>query len=345
MDLGSKNIHLVCGYYKNGSLEVKQSLSQSTPEGVIKDGKIEDINTLKGTIKNMLTANKVKGKNTVLTIQSTSIITRDLILPTVKMSELENMVKFEIEQYLPIVTSEYVIEYTFMEEVVEDNIKKSKIQVAAMPKNMVENYLNLLKEVGLKPTALDVHSNTVVKIFSNPMTINRDSYTLDKTLAFIDLGYMSINIHIISKGKLVFSRIITLGAKELDTEISTSCNLTLRQAEEKKIKEANLELRDYEQSPSESFNDLIRTKLDVWMSEIQKVFQYYISRGTGNRIESIYIYGGSSKIKGLSRYIEHSLNIKTSKIENLSIIKESNNLIDFNQSDYINALGGLIRYE
>lgn len=345
IDLGSQNIHMVCGNTSKGSIEVRNAVLKPMPEGIFKDGKIEDFKTLKEAIKNILTENKIKDKNSVLTIQSTSVITRDITLPTVKHEELDNMVKYEIEQYLPIVATEYIIEYTLIEEVEEDGIKQSKIQVAAMPKNMVENYLNLVKEAGLKPAALDIHSNAVAKLFANPMAINQDTYSLDRTIAFIDLGYRSIIIHILSKGKLAFSRIITLGAREIDSEISITCNLTLEQAEARKIKEANLDSREFERSSSETFQDTIRSKLDIWMSEIQKIFQYYVSRSTGNRIDGIYLFGGSSKLNGLPRYVEQALNIKTSKIDSLGFVKAGRNIENFSQGDYINALGGLIRYE
>jgi type IV pilus assembly protein PilM len=345
IDLGSQNIHLVSGRYNKGSIEVRKAALKHLPEGIFKDGKIEDFRTLKETIKNTIAENKIKDKNTVLTIQSTSVITRDLTLPTVKHEELGNMVKYEIEQYLPIVSTEYIIEYTLLDEVEEGGIKQSRIQVAAMPKNMVENYLNLVKEAGLKPAALDIHSNAVAKLFSNTMAINRDTYTLDKTIAFIDMGYRSIIIHILSKGKPAFSRIITLGAREIDSEISISCNLTLEQAEARKIKETDLDSRQYVGSSSEELLDIVRSQLDIWLSEIQKIFQYYISRSTGNRIDGIYLFGGSSKLRGLPRYVEQALNIRTSKIERLGLIKTGKDIQDFNHGDYINALGGLIRYE
>lgn len=345
IDLGSQNIHLVCGRYNKGKIEVGKAVLMPLPEGIFRDGKIEDFKTLKESIKSTISGSKIKCRNTVLTIQSTSVITRDLTLPTVKHEELDNMVKYEIEQYLPIVATEYIIEYTLIEELVENGVKQSKIQVAAMPKNMVENYLNLVKETGLKPVALDIHSNAVAKLFSIPMSINQDTYSLDRTIAFVDMGYRSIIIHILAKGKPAFSRIITLGAREIDSEISISCNLTLEQAEAKKIKEARLDQRSYEVDLDDGFQDIVRSKIDIWLSEIQKIFQYYISRSTGNRIDGIYLFGGSSKLNGLARYVEQALNIRTLKIERLSLIKTGKDVENFNHGDYINALGGLIRYE
>ncbi len=344
IDLGSKNIHLVSGRQKGDLLEVDTALTVPTPNGAIKDGRIDDIHSLKSVLKDVFAKNKIKNKRVVLTIQSTTIITRDILLPTIKPEELKTMVTYEIEQYLPIVASEYVIEYTFLEEIFEDNVKKSKLRVAAMPQVMVDNYFNLLKEAGLKPVALDIHANTVSKLFSNNMMSGQQGYTMGKTYALIDLGHHSITVHILSNGKVDFSRIITLGGRDIDAEISVSFSLSLEKAEEKKIKDGRLDQKDRETLQVELFNDMLRSKIDIWVTEIQKIFQYYISRNTGNRIESVFIFGGTSRMKGAVEYLEQALNIKVRKIENIACIK-ANSLPMLNSDIYINALGGLIRYE
>ncbi|HHY82515.1 MAG TPA: type IV pilus assembly protein PilM [Clostridiales bacterium] len=345
LDFGSQNIHMVCGRYNKGNIEVRNAASMRIPDGVFKDGKIDDFTKMKDCVRAIISENRIKEKNAVATIQSTSIITRDIVLPAADRQKLDGMVKYEIEQYLPIVATEYVIEYSVIGETVEGGVKKYKVQVAAMPKNMVENFLNLLKESGLKPTALDIHSNAVSKLFTQNTAINVANLDSKQTSALIDLGYRSINIHILANGKLAFSRIINLGAREIDYEISVACNMTLEEAEEKKIRDAELDPKGYMEIISDPFNDVIRAQVDTWLSEIQKIFQYYISRMTGNTIDRIYLFGGSSQLKGLKKYIELSLNLRTDTIDSLNIVKLGRNIKDFNPRTYINALGGLIRYE
>ena len=141
----------------------------------------------------------------------------------------------------------------------------------------------------MKPIALDIHSNAAAKLFPKTASINGEDLDISKTLAYIDFGYRSISIHILSKGKLEFSRMINLGAREMDEEISITCNLSLSQAEKKKIQEADLNPEDYNELMADSFHDIICSQTDIWLAEIQKVFQYYISRTTGNHIE-VFIY-------------------------------------------------------
>jgi type IV pilus assembly protein PilM len=131
---------------------------------------------------------------------------------------------------------------------------------------MGDNFLNLIKELGLKPIALDIHPNTVAKLISQNTAINGRPLDKEKTLAFIDLGYYSINIHIISDGKLAFSRIINLGARDLDNEISITCNLSLEQAEKKKIQDAELDPNTFNDLIPDTFHDLVRAQVDERIS-------------------------------------------------------------------------------
>lgn len=345
MDIGNQNIHIVQGKYNKNSITIRDAIECPVPVGVFQDGRIEDFEALRQIIRRSLSSNKIKGKNAVITTQSTSVITRDILLPVAERKQLDNMVKFEIEQHLPIVASEYVIEYSVAGEIIEDGVSKYKVQVAAMPKNMVENFANLLSECGLKSVALDLHFNAVAKLFSQKISINGEVFNPEKTIAFIDLGHHSITIHILHEGHLAFSRIINLGSKEIDNEIALIFNLSLEDSEKKKIEDADLDPDGFSEHLSDHCNDIIRSKVDTWLSEIQKMFQYYISRTRGNRIDGIYLAGGASGIKGLSNYVEQALNLKTATIDDIDIIKLGKTIGDLDPRKYINALGGLIRYE
>ena len=345
IDLGSRNINLISGRHKGRLIEVDRALTVPLPENAIKDGRIEDIYSLKSALRDAFVKNRINNRNVVLTIQSTSIITRDIVLPSVKQEDLDTMVKFEIEQYLPIVASEYAIEYTFLEEFTEEGSKKSRIRVAAMPQSMVDNYFNLLKEAGLRPVALDIHSNAVSKLFANIIFPEREGGLPARTYALIDLGHQSITVHIFSGGMIDFSRIITLGGMDIDTEISEAYSLTMDNAEEKKIREGCIYDGTYESCSTDPLAELILGRIDVWIGEIQKIFQYYTSRNTGNRIDSVLLYGGSSKINNIEACFEQVLNISVGRLDLTGSVKTRGKLDSFDTDCFINALGGIIRYE
>lgn len=344
IDIGSKNIHIVEGKPVGRSVEVEKAVMIPTPYGSFRDGGIQDQIQLKDAVRNALLQNNIKTKKAVLTIQSTQVITRELILPAVKKEELKNIAKFEIEQHLPIVSSEYVMEFKVIDEFVEDNVKKSRINVAAMPKDMVESWYNFTKKLNLKPVVLDVHSNSVSKLLSGEFVVNGERYSPDKTVAVIDIGYQGININIVSKGKTEFSRFVVSGGKEIDRSIAANFSIPQEKMEQKKIRELGLDGSDNASDSAGSLNDLVRQIVNQWMVEIQKVFQYHTSRSKGSRIDAVFLYGGTSNIAGIAKYMEQFLNIHTAKLQSISSSSFSGMTGNTDINYYINAIGALIRY-
>lgn len=210
IDIGSHTIKLVVGkHLKNGMVEVKEAHSVNTPEGSIEDGKILDFNRLKEALEVLMMEKKSKAKGAIFTVQSTEAITREVTLPLVKPSEMKDMVHMEIYQYFPVNLDEYIVEHKIIHEFMENDIKKANIMVAALPKMIVEEYLQMATELRLKPVAMDINSNAIAKLFlpENNNIVN-DHKTQNKTIAILDIGVSQINLHIISQGIMQFSRII-----------------------------------------------------------------------------------------------------------------------------------------
>ena len=108
-------------------------------------------------------------------------------------------------------------------------------------------------------------------------------------------------------------------------------------------------------------NDIAKAQVRNWIHEIERLFNYYKSTGQGNKIDKIYIYGGSSNLKGIETFIKDALNLPVIKIQSLSnvncskinvskvdkskidIFKVDSSKVDVELSKYLNAIGAIIR--
>ncbi|WP_427339171.1 type IV pilus assembly protein PilM [Caloranaerobacter sp. DY30410] len=343
IDIGTRYIKIAIGREKDNSIIINNVFKIDTPSNSIKDGSILDLNSIKSSISNKILKEKIKAKRAIVTVQSSSIIKRELVLPKVKEEELNSIINIEIEQYLPIMLSDYLIDYKVLEEFEEDNVKKVRILVVIAPKVLVEKYLKLIRELKLKPYALDINSNAISKLFSSDLLINGENYSFDKTVAVIDLGSEQINVNIISNGILSFSRLINSGGKELDINIANSFNLNLDEAEKRKIETIDLFENEIDMTSTQVLNNIAKNTIDVWIDEIDKVFNYYTSRRLGNKIDCIYLYGGSSNIKGIENYFAKKLNLTTKKISNINLVKMKNEVNDKEISDFLNSVSAILR--
>jgi type IV pilus assembly protein PilM len=337
-DMGSSTIKIVEGLYYKNSLTIDKYIKIPTPKDAIVDGEIKKEVELHKKLIQVLKENGIKTKDAICTTNSSLIINREIMIPKVEEEEMETVVRYEIQQYLPINLEDYILQGTILEELEVDGVKKLNVRVIAYPDKVARGYYNLLLKLELKPYALDVNYNAVNK-FINLIGITKEyENNTNEAVAFIDLGASTIDVNIYKNNQLDFTRIIKDCGKEIDEMLRESNGLQSNEVE--KFKNSNIDL-------SEEFEPInIRTRaiVDEWIEKIEKIIQFYKNRNKGNEINNIIIFGGSSKIKGMEKYMTDRLGIMT-EIKGISKIAFKSNDDGKPIDDYINAIGSVIRHE
>lgn len=343
IDIGSKNIKLVEGFQKGKSVVIKKIATVETPENSFQDGDITNMEKLQETLFEVIKNQKMKARKAVFSTKSTSVITRIIEIPLARPKDMDTIIRFEMEEYLPINFEDYIIKYRKLNDIKTEEEQKCRVNVAIFPKHMAEKYLDLSKELDLKPYALDLTSNCINKLFSKNIMINSENYSLDETAAVIDLGYDYIELNIISNGILEFTRIISGGGSYLDANIGSQLYIDDKEAELKKIKFGNLSGQSSMKAlEADMMNNSIRLVVDRWIREIDKMMEYFRNTNKDKKISTLYLHGGSSNLKGLAKYMESMLNIRVRKIESMSNIQVASTG-EIQKEAYLNALGGIIR--
>lgn len=339
IDIGSYSIKVVEGKFQKNILNINKLIEVETPEGIVADGKILDENYLVATLDKLIKENNIKAKDVIFTTNSSSIINRDILIPSVAEEELDTVVRYEIQQYLPINLNDYVIQYIFLEEVSEDDEIKLKINVTAFPERMALSYYNVINSLSLNPYILDVNYNSINKLANlGEFTLN-EQYIIEGTVAFVDMGATSINVSIFKNGKVDFTRIIRIGGDNIDHALSESMNMSIKSTELIKMKEVDLLDNDKGNLKTKT----IQRVVDEALEELERIIQFYKNKSNSS-IDKLYVFGGLSSIKNIDIYLGEKLNIKASKIEEIKNINLGNNdLFTKDLSIYLNAIGAIIR--
>ncbi|GAA0077216.1 hypothetical protein UT300005_15940 [Clostridium sp. CTA-5] len=338
-DMGSKSIKITEGTYYKGNLTIDKFIEFPTPEGAIIDGFIEKRELLVTELGKVLKQNGISAKEATCTNNSSLIINRELMIPEVQEDELETVVRYEIQQYLPINLDDYILQITLIGEEFSDSGKKLEIRAIAYPEKMARGYYDFLKALNLKPFALDVNYNAVNKLINYIDVINQHQYKKDDSVAFIDMGATTLDVNIYNKGILKFTRIIKTGGVYLDEILYESGNIPLEEIQDFKISCIDLEKEDL--NPQ---NELIKSTLDEWIDKIEKIIGFYKSKNFGDEVDKVFIHGGTSRLKGLEEYMTLKLGIETIKVKELpQITLNSNNDSPKNIDKFVNVIGSLIR--
>nr|WP_286673867.1 pilus assembly protein PilM [Clostridium sp. ZS6] len=338
-DIGSTNIKIAEGTYYKGILSIENLIDIPTPTEAIIDGNIEKKELLVSILQKALNENGINAKEGICTNNSSLIINREILIPDVKEEELDTVVRYEIQQYLPINLDDYVLQMTKIGEEFSDEGKKLEIRAIAYPEKMAKGYYDLLMALNLKPFALDVNYNALNKLLNHIEAINDHKLNIEESLVFIDMGATSLDVNICNNGVLKFTRIIKAGGKYLDEILYENMNIPIEEIE--KFKSQDIDLKEEE---LEFQNQIIIDTLDEWVDKIEKIIQFYKSKNFDDDINKIFIYGRTSRIKNLEQYITSKIGIETIKIRNIpEIINDSNIEVDENIDNFINAVGSLIR--
>lgn len=335
-DMGSSNIKIVEGMYYKNDLTIFKYIIIPTPKDAVIDGEIKKEEELKNKLSQVLKENGIKTKDAICTTNSSLIINREILIPKVEEEEIDTVIRYEIQQYLPINLEDYILQATILDEEEIDKNKKVNMRVIAYPEKIARRYYNFLLKLNLKPYALDVNYNAINK-FINYVGINNEfEHKSNDAIAFIDLGASSIDVNIYKNGQLDFTRIIKDCGNEIDEMLIERNYISSNEIENFKMN--NLDLNE----EFEPINILTRQIVDEWIEKIEKIIQFYKNRNMGNELNNIIIFGGSSKIKGMEEYMTRKLGVKT-KIKGVPKVsfksKDDGKPID----DFMNVIGAVIR--
>lgn len=338
IDLGSNSIKLVEGKFNKNKLSLNKLIQIPTPEDSISDGRILNLQAIIDILDFSIKENNIKAKDVIFTTNSSSIINRDITIPIVEDDEMETVIRYEIQQYLPINLDDYIIQFVVLDEIVDDVGAKLKVNVTSFPEKMAFSYYSVINSLDLNPYALDVTYNSVNKIANYSQYTSKDGQVIGGTVAFVDMGATSINVAIFKNGKLDFTRMIKSGGDNIDYALSQSLNMSIKSTESIKIKEADL-LSNKEDAK----NETIRKAVDDILEELERILQFYMNKSNTN-IDKVYIYGGLSNLNNINLYIKNKLSMDIARIDRVSNIDiTSTDLLNENIGQYLNAIGAIIR--
>lgn len=338
LDIGAQKIKFVEGRETKKGILIDNHFSISTPKGAFQDGIIIDKDLIHYVISEALKDNKIKTKNVHVTMNSSKIITREITIPKVEDEEIDNILRFQIEDYIPINIDNYVIQFKVIGSFYENDLEKLNILLIAVPKEFVKDYHELITNLNLNPLVLDYQPNSMAKILKYNGLINETFPTEDITFASIDIGYDNTKISIIKNGTILVSRIVEIGGNYIDQSILNNFNYDKSKLEETIEKLDDINHIYEEDSDYFKIAKIIKDSVSALTEKIEIIFRYYLTRRTDNKINMILISGGVSNLKGLDNMFSNIFNIPSINVVLLDRVS-----FDGEFSDYINAIGSIIR--
>ncbi len=322
VDIGSSAVK-ACHLRKSGDNYTLLALgSVELPPDSVEDGVLQEPEAVGEAITKLFKNLKFKKKTKVaISISGFSVIVKKIKLDVMEEDELEQYLNSEAEQYIPFDIDDVYLDFQDLKTAKEE-FDQTDIMLVAAKKEVVDGYLDMLRDIKIDPLLVDVDGFALENIWGTiePETGN---------VALVDIGAEKMNINIIVNGTSVLARDIGAGSKQLTYEIAQKFELDENEAE--KIKLGVVPAGDRQAELEE-----IVTKICTnWVFEIQKAVDLYRSKNADNPLTKIVLSGGGSKVNGLAEFISNEVGIEVKPFNPFAGMKVNEKKID---RDYIDAI-------
>jgi len=245
-------------------------------------------------INNLIEKAKVKVKTSIVSVPNFNSFSTLLDFPIISDKEIAKAIPFQAKQYIPIPTTELVLDW----QVVEELTGHLQILLMAVPKDIINRYIKISKLSKLKIRAIELEA----------ISLARCLLSKDPTPSVIlDIGGRNSSIIVVDKGTVRMISSFDSAGGDLTQVIAAALNVNPFRAEEIK--------KTYGLKPppgQEVIANLMSPLLDNIKSEVDRVIFAY-KRKTNRDINQIIITGGSANLVGLIDYYQKQSKIRVIK--------------------------------
>lgn len=337
---------------KKKNPHVINCITFDTPDNIVEDGFILDKELMAQTLKSQLAKAKMNVKDVNITIASTKIANREVVIPNIGESKIQGYIDTNASDYFPLDVSEYTISYTILEKISTKEEKKLKLLLLAAPNNLIKNIYAFAEVAGFRINAIDYIGNSAYQLLKKQVGsgVNVSVQINDQTTL----------VNVIENEKLALQRTIPYGAMNvvsavLDNSVfgKTNSRDAMQLLMQESIINARLDMggevnrgvpmasEDYDRVMRElrGREDVTNT-IQYIMNNVNRVLDYFMSRNSDKRINAIYLTGVGANFKGIEVLFTNETGYDVKRIDNLFAVSFAKGLaVDGNQANYLTAIG------
>ena len=291
LDIGSSAVKAVELRMVGKEYRVSAFASVPVPPDSIVDGAIIDGGAVVDAIRRLFENKAFKSKDVAASLSGNAVIVKRINLPVMTESDLAESIYWEAEQYIPFDIQDVNLDYQILDPGTGPDSKGTMdVLLVAAKKEKIADYTGVITQAGRTPIVVDIDAFAL----QNAYELN---YGLDAqaVIVLLNAGASAININIVSAGQSAFTRDISIGGNAYTEAVQKELNLPFESAEQAKCGHA---------VDGITFDDVrpaLHAMTENVLLEIQKTFDFFKATASSDRIDKIYLSGGTSKVDGFSQ--------------------------------------------
>jgi type IV pilus assembly protein PilM len=303
--------------------KIAKFATETLPEGVVEEGRINDPIQLGEVIRRLYTDNRFSSGKVATAIPGRETVSRLIKVPAeIPPEELRDMVlNQEASLYLPFPREDADVDYAELGVSLDDDgIERKEILMVATPKEVTDTYLQAMQVAQLTVDVVEVTSFSLVRSFREEL---KKFSSVSEAVAIVDIEYESTEITIIVDGVPQFSRTVGIGTSQIQNAQLRSMNLPpLRNTELERIEQMTVPLQTMDTAglgggtgtPGEAA--VLRVLSDLG-DELRRSIDFYTSQTPGADVTQLLIGGPGAAIDQLDEFFSQRLGITANQVDPL----------------------------
>jgi len=312
----------------SGSIETPKLSSLGRKElrpGIFEDGKILEKKELENVLKELILKpefGKIKTKKFILALPESKSFTLFCQTSQLEKKKVLDFVKEKAKENFP---------YSIEEIYLDFQLKEKEVLIAAFPKEIVNDYLEIFSSCKISPLALETES----------LSLGRSLIEDAEATLILDLGSKFTNFVLFDKKRLKLSITNSIAGNSFSKSISEKLKISFEAAEDLK-KEIGLNPK---RKDARIFL-ILQKEIQKLIGQIREIEDYFLKK-----IEKIILTGGSSTLPYLKEYLADDLEKEVSigdpwKKINIDILRKKEyfkEALKINPYLYSVAIGSALR--
>ncbi|MBI4779236.1 type IV pilus assembly protein PilM [Candidatus Falkowbacteria bacterium] len=330
LDISDLSLKLVQLDKRRDKIKIQALGKFNLAKGIIVNGeiknKVELIKAIKKIISNPVYG-KISSEEVVACLPESKTFIK-LIEVQKSPNALADIIGQEIEKHVPMSLNEIYYDWQVSEELAD----KYFVLIGAAPKNIVNQYTEMLDEAKLSPVALEIEPISICRCLLKEETLNLKPTMIGnkaKTNANLNYGIIDIGANhtcmiFYSGNTVLFTVSMPISGEEITAKISQTLNLTEEQAEKAKIicgldeNKANGVIKDILADTLKDLTEKIKEAMSFYEN-------YFHQRGPLNKI---LLCGGGANIPNLEKIISKEFSLEVKLADALANLSEAKNKFD-----------------
>ena len=299
LDIGLSSVKMVQLVQSPESIELLQWAIEPIEGADIQTPVKKIINNLGSAAKSPITS--VFGKGTLI---------RYIDMPRMPLEDLKKSLSIEADKYFPFPPDQLYLDCFILDA--KSTEKQMSVLVAAAKKELIDERIKLLTDLGLQADYISINSIALANAFNVLQEHGKDLEKKEiQGKALLDMGNEESHLMIMVDNSPRFDRDIYIGGRHFTQAISHAFGTNSKEAEHIKC------------DPRDRANDIFNaceSTLNNLVSDMRLSFDYFITE-KNVPITTLYLTGGASLMEGMEKFFSRNLDITVERWKPTSCLK------------------------